>query len=297
MTPDLRAVDAGWFDAAGIAVLAGETFQPTDYRSSTRPQPPRLAVIVDDLLARRLFPGQDSVIGERVVIGQGRMLPTLGQPGAAAPSTTSPLEIIGVVETTRNVGLEGDSVPQIYQAQGEFFSAYAFVLRTSTPDRVLAAVRPAVAEVDPDFLVEDVSTLSDRIAAFAAPQRFYGRAVGGLAVVLLTLALLTLYAIVAATVGRRTREIGVRVALGAGPADVWRWVLAQGRRPVASGAVLGMVAVWWLQPTWHWLDPSLGVPTTLAIALVIVAAAALAAHILPVRRALAVDPTTALRAE
>jgi putative ABC transport system permease protein len=274
---DVRVVTPEYFRLLGIPRVAGREIEARDGADAP------LVAVVNQALARRLFAGE-SPIGRSVYVWGPK-----------------PRRIVGVVGDVRGDALEMAPGPAVYfpVPQGAD-PTMSFALRTAgDPAALTPAVRRAVAEVDPEQPLMMVRPLGDYVAAAAATRRFGLAVVGAFAALALGLAALGLYSVTAYVVAQRTREIGVRVALGADGGAVARMVVRGALGLAATGAAVGFVAS---AATSRLLAGQLfGVaahdPVTLAgVALLLAAAAALAGWI-PARRAARVDPAVALRAE
>jgi putative ABC transport system permease protein len=274
---DLSFVSPDYFTALRIPVRAGRVFTGQD-SSSTMP-----VAVIDETLARQYWPGEDPV-GKR--IRQGRDWAT----------------IVGVVGHVKAYDLSGEDVKGRY-----YFSLYQrpiplarFAIRSSAdPARLASGIRAAVQAVDPAQPVSAVRAMSDIVAASLAPRRFVVTLLGIFAGLALLMAALGLYGVIGYSVSQRTPEIGIRMALGARPAEVVGLVLKQGLRLTVIGAMAGLVGslamaavlrgqLFHVSP----FDPF----TFLIAAAVLILASALASY-LPALRAARVDPTVALRYE
>lgn len=276
-------VTADFFRTTGIALLQGETFA-SSYAEKSDP-----VVIVSENFARRFWPRGDA-IGKRL------------KPGRLTANTPW-FRIIGVAAETKYRGLVANPTrdPDVYGAfaqvpQGNF----TLIARTASGGGTLAAdLRPLVAALDPNAPVFDVTTIEERIERASASQRFSAQLMSGFAIVALLLAATGLYGVVSFSVGERTREIGVRMALGARPGDIARMILGGTGRLVAIGLGAGVVLAFALTRFIETMlfdvnahDPLIYVGVAASLATV-----ALFAAWLPARRAARVDPATALRAE
>jgi putative ABC transport system permease protein len=174
------------------------------------------------------------------------------------------------------------------------------LVRSSLPLTTLVpSVRRAVSSLDPQQPVAQVRSLDDLLAQSAARPRFYFTLLGAFAVIALTLAGAGMYAVMAFMVRQRTREIGVRMALGADRGAVLRTVLGRGGRLIAAGVLLGLAGSWGTTRLLRGLLSGVSAtdPIVLASVTALLAGVALAANYLPAREATRVDPTIALRAE
>jgi ABC-type antimicrobial peptide transport system permease subunit len=186
------------------------------------------------------------------------------------------------------------------QAQlADSFLVLVVRMATSRPERVVPAVRDVVRRLDNNVPIYDVASLETLVAKAAGRQRFVMRLLAGFAGIALLLAAIGLYGVIAYSVARRSREVGLRMALGATPRDVMRLVLSGGAGVIGAGLAAGLIAT--LLVT-RFLETLLfGVEatdiSTLVAATAVLIAVALAAHFIPLRRALRIDPASALRQE
>jgi putative ABC transport system permease protein len=277
--PHYRVVTPGYFDAMGIPLLAGRLFEA---------QEPGSVVLVSEALARRLWPDASlsDIVGRRVKIGE---------------ITDDPVPIAGVVGDVRAAALDREPVPAIYVPHTRNRDrAMTIVIRSvQDPSSLAGAVRAAVWKRDATIPVPAARTMGDIVSASVAPRKFQMVMVALFAAVALALALVGVYGVTSYTVARQTREMGVRLALGAQRAALLRSVLAHGLRPVVLGLCLGVPAaiaaatairslLFRIAP----LDP----PVLCAMTAALLFTAAMACY-LPARRAARVDPIAALRAE
>lgn len=241
-------------------------------------------------LARRVAP-DGHAIGARVREASNR-------PGRPAPPWST---IVGVVNDTRMPDVRGDvAALQLYSVIPPQLGDVPFVVRTATSGELSApAIKHAIASVDPGLFVRAPLSGDGYLRDGMAPTRFAMALLTAFAALALVLAAVGLYGVIAYGVAQRTREIGVRVALGARDADVARLVLGEGIRLAAVGVVLGLAgalaATRALRGLLYGVNPTDPL-TFVAIALLLAGVALLASYI-PARRALRVDPTEALRAE
>ena len=273
-----RAVD-DFFGAMQIPITRGRAFTRGD-----GPQAPPVAVINEEMAAR-LFPGEDPV-GRRIRTGPN-------------PARNPWMTVVGVVGSVRHAALDQAPAPELYipHRQGPPVTPF-LVLRTSGPPAAMAeTVRTGLRDFDRGLALFDVKTMLDVRAESVAPRRFVLWLVSAFGALALVLAAVGVYGVMALVVGERTRELGVRLALGAEPRTVLRMVLGQATRLAAAGITVGVGATALLSPL---LQPQLyGVPphdplTFAAVPLTLLAVAAAAAWA-PARRAMRIDPTRAMR--
>ncbi len=279
-----RPGDAQYLSTFGMTLARGRDFTAHDVEGA-----PRVA-LVNEKLARQVFAGQDPI---------GRQIRAADK-GAALPWMT----IVGVVHDTRHIGPLRDAMLEIYVPYAQFrstrFQPGALVVRTvSRPEGILPALQRAVAAADPDQPLVSVRSMEENLASFIAPQRFDAILMAVFAALGLTLAAVGIFGVMSYRVARRTREIGIRMALGARAADVRRMVLAEALGTAALGLALGWFGAWaltrYLAALLFTIKP--GDPVTLAAVSALILATASAAAYLPARRASRVDPLVALRSE
>jgi putative ABC transport system permease protein len=275
------AVSPGIFEAMGIPLLRGREILPTD-----GPTSPMVSVI-SKTLADRYFPNEDP-IGKRLQVSQG--------------PRDDLSEIVGVVGDVKQYALDMDTTLQVYQParQHAYFDSLTLVVRSSAdPERLTASLRAAVREVDPALPVASARTLESVVASSVGARRFTTTLLTGFAIVALLLSAIGVYGLVAFSVGQRTQEIGIRVALGSSPRQVMRLVFRQGLGLTLAGAVLGILGGFFAARLLDSLlfSTSQHDPLAFVVApLTLVAAAALACYF-PARRAMRLDPVSALRSQ
>ena len=272
-----------------IGSLAGRTFSSAD-RADSAP-----VAIVDEEFVRRYLPGREpaAAIGERVrLLADGE----------------TPREIVGVVRHIRHSGLDEESQAELYipfeQTQPgwqlEIGRAMDIAVRSAlSADAVVAGIRAQIRAFDPELPLSHVTTLDSALERSKGPRLFNVvllTAFGGAA---LLLCVVGIYGVVSYSVSQRTREIGVRVALGAQRTDVLRMVIGQGVRVVVSGVVVGIVAAMLLGRVLEGLLYAVHPrdPLTVGTVALLLAAVALFASYVPARRATALDVVSALRSE
>lgn len=283
-----RFVAEGYFATVGIPLLAGRDFR-TDDDAARRP-----VVIIDQALAQAHWPGEDAV-GKTIRFRE----PTLAQPRE--------LEIVGVVGPTKNFSLEERGTPTVYlpfrqmvPGSVSFFTARSiFVLKTaSDPLSLRDSVRRELHAVEPNAALS-LRSFEEAIAWARAPRIFNLRLLGFFAGAAVLLAVIGLYAITAQAVTARTREIGIRLALGANPARMTRTLFADGARLTLAGIVGGLGLAAMLSPLMARMlyDVNRFDGPTYGAAAALLALVALLATWLPARRAARVEPLAALRSE
>jgi predicted permease len=279
---DMNWVGPGYFKTLGVPLLRGREFTEED---SIAPDDLD-RVVINQALARLLWPGQDPV-GKRFSLN--------------GPRTPASLEVIGLAKDGKYRGLRESPTPYLYRNLKRFgLSERTLVLRTSgDPVAMIPAVRSLVRSLDPSVPVYGVKTMEEHVAVRLAAARLTTWLVGLFGLVALFLASLGLYGLVSYAVLQRTREIGVRMALGARRGDVLRLVVGQGMKLILSGIALGLMTALLLTRLVAGLLFGISPvdPLTFAGIPLLLAGVALLACFLPARRASRVDPMIALRVE
>jgi putative ABC transport system permease protein len=290
-----RVAQPGYFRTMRIPIVAGRDLTPDDEAAGAH------VVVVNESMARRRWPNA-SPIGRRI---------TVDDPSTGADWFT----VVGVVREVRQGSLTEGSSEEMYfpylPAPDEeaiplrlanFLSPVymTLVVRTRSDQRaVTTAVESIVRSMERDAPVSDVTTMEQVVAEQFAQPRFYVLLFGAFAVVALALAIVGVYGVISYSVARRTREIGLRVALGAPPSGPFRLVVSQGMQLASIGIALGLATAFgvtrYLRSVLFSVRPT--DPVTLAAAALLLAVTALAACCLPAWRASRVDPMVALRGE
>jgi predicted permease len=274
-----RSVTPGFFATLRVPLISGRPFADAD-----RADAPRVA-IVSQSLARRLWPGENAV-GHRIYWG-----------GVSGRTRT----IVGVVGDIRDVTLDADPIPMLYLPYGQLpLNGMTLMLRTRGDVAGTAAgVRREIAALDPSLPVSDIRPLeANRMAAISAPRfRMVLLVVFGAAALLL--ASIGLYGVVSFTVAERSREIAIRVAIGARPSQVSAIFFKRGLRLTAIGGAVGLIAAWQLSTVLRSLlfRTDVHEVALFGLAAVVLSGIALAASYLPARRAARLDPLAALSRE
>jgi putative ABC transport system permease protein len=285
----VRLVSDGYLDALAVPLVRGRLLEPGDMRPGAPP-----VVVVNERLASLLW-AADEPLGQRVS-------------GWTAGPEPEWREVVGVVADVRTFGPDESVEPEIFvpytQAPSRSWDAFerslALVIRVSGDTGAYAGVlRQAVRTVDPTLPLFDVQTLDEMLAASTAPERFRMRLFGAIAAVAILLAAVGVYGVVAYAVTRRTREIGIRMALGAGRIEVMGMVVRQALVMTLVGIAVGLAGAAWvtryLEALLFDVTP-LDAVTFVGVAVVFTLVAAVAAY-LPAHRAARVNPIVALRAE
>ena len=276
----LRVVGPGYFSTMGIPLVRGRDFREQDKADSAR------VVIVSEKTARHFWPGENP-IGKRLKPGStNRNIPWI--------------EIIGVVKDVRQNDFVSEPKMQMYipYQQLNSFAPNALVVRTNVePLSLTGAVRNAIWAVDKDQPVSNLRSMDEIVSEAVARQRFSMLLLGIFAALAMVLAAVGIYGVMSYSIAQRTREIGLRIALGAQKSDVLKMILRQGLRFVAAGLAIGLAASFVLTRVMASLlfgisatDPA----TFVSISLMLIAVALLASYI-PAVRAMKIDPMLALR--
>lgn len=268
-----------YFETMRIPLLRGRGFTDRDTEDSAA------VGIVSATLARRYFPGQDA-IGRRIVLGRRQPIE---------------LQIVGIAGDVKHNNLRSDIRPELYLPLGRFTPEMAGLVVRGRGDAaaLLPAVQRRVWTLDSGLAANLSAPVETLLRASLAPSRIATVLLGAFAGTTFLLGLVGIYGVLSYAISQRTREIGIRLALGAAPADVLRMVLWEAMALAAAGVVLGIVSAFLLS---RFLDSLLfGVrasdPATYFVVAVAVPCAALLAAFVPARRAMRVDPAYSLRAE
>jgi putative ABC transport system permease protein len=284
---DFRAVQPGYFEALRIQLMAGRTFTRGDNEQQALD-----VAIIDAKMATRVF-GEESPLGRQILVDHFNE--------QTFQIERVPVTIVGVVANVRSTSLAAEGretvyVPYVFQA----FLPVTFVVRTAmAPDALIPQIRSEVLALDPDVPVADLTTLDSYVTEAMAQTRFLLALSSTFAGLALLLAALGLYGVIAYSVRQRTREIGVRVALGATGQDVMRLILGQGLMVAGAGILLGLIAS--VAVTRLVRSYLVGVGATdpltfVGVPLLLLGVAAVASW-LPARRATTVNPMQALHEE
>ena len=277
-----QVVAGNYFGAARIPLLAGRVFDTSDDADGV------MTLVVSREFARRYLDGENSAVGRMVT-----------------PMFTfnrgPEYRIVGVVENVKQESLDEDPRPQVYIRQSRMpYPGFTFLVRVDgDPLAVVSAAKRALRTASPAMSINDVRTMSDVLDHSLARQRFNMTLIGAFAVSALVLAIVGLYGVIALIVGQRRREIGVRLALGARPADVVRMVLVESSRLGVAGVVLGVLGALALTRVLSAMlfDVSATDLATFIGASALVLLVSIAAGMIPARQASRVDPTVTLRAD
>jgi putative ABC transport system permease protein len=291
--PDRPAVPAGteptvgtlrvspsYFDTMKVPLVRGRVFTKAD-----RGDTPKV-VVISETTARRFFPGEDP-IGKPIGLG----INGFGQRA----------EIVGIVGDVRHGQLDQPPGPDAYVSllQAPLSNVYLFARTADNPSASIPAVRQQVADLNPDLPIYDVRTMADRVSNAAARARFVAILLGIFATIAVALAAIGIYGVMSYAVRQQTREIGIRVALGARSQDVVRHEIYRAAVLIFAGTVVGLAsalaATQVLETSLYEVKPH--DPQTYIVITVLLAGVALLASYVPARRATLVDPAITLRTE
>ena len=273
---DFAVADSGFFEAAGIPIVRGRGFNGTD-----TPNAPR-NVIINEVMAQRFWPDRDAV-------------------GQTFRVDTVTYHVVGVARTTKVRSLGEEPRPFIFGAFRQVFSSSLTVLaRTDgNADRVTVQMLAALRETAPDLLLIQAKTMNRHLAAMVLPARLGAIAFTLFAGLALALAVLGVYGVVSYAVARRTREVGIRLAVGATPTAVVRLLMREGMTLVVIGAALGLALGFVVTRLLQTLlfGVRVGDPLTFVGAPLLLLAVGAIASLLPARRASTIDPARVLKQE
>jgi len=276
---DYAVVTQDFFSTAGIQLLSGRTFGPQDVETAQR------VVVINRAMAQRFYPGQNP-LGKQIQIGRNYSVVR---------------EIIGVVGDIRNNSIgeaPGNQAYELFQQAPD--DGLNFLVRTSLdPESLSAAARTAIWAVDKNLVVGRMASMNRVVNSNFAQPMFRTVLLSVFSLIAVVLAAVGLYGVMSYAVERRTHEIGVRMALGAGQRDILKLILWHGLLLASLGVALGAVGAFWLVETLRTLlyEVKPRDPVAFATAAALLIAIALLACWVPARRAARVDPLVALRYE
>ena len=267
-----------FFETMGIPLRKGRTFTAED----TATAPP--VAVINETMARRLFPNEDP-LGKHVRMG----------PNPTGPWTT----IVGVIGDVRHGGLEEVPQPELYitYLQGPPIGPFIVLRTIGDPAQITETVRSEARRIDKNLPIYDMRTMTTLRSESVSTRRFVLLIVGAFGLLALGLAAIGVYGVMSLIVSERTREVGVRLALGAQPAELLRMIVGQAARLAGIGVVIGIAAAALITPL---MDSQLyGVrafdPTTFVVVPLLLLSIAALAALVPARKAMRIDPLAALR--
>jgi predicted permease len=275
---DFRNIDGDYFGAMRIPLLAGRTFERQDSTES------RNVVIVNEPFVKKYFPNENP-IGKHLKMFEGK-------------SDFVTRKIVGIVGGNKHFALQESLRPEMFQP-GSFMRMNAVVRSAGDPAMLSTAVRQAIGAIDPDEATSTFRTMDDVVSLSAAADRFNTLLLGTFGAIALLLTAAGIFGVLSYLVTQRTREIGLRMALGAQPRDVLRVIVVHGLRLVLLGLCIGVAAALvvtrWMSSVLFDVKPS--DPLTFAIVALVLGTVSFLASYVPARRAMSVDPMVALRYE
>ena len=289
LVADVRAVTPGFFSTLHIPLIAGRALAETDLASSAP------VVVVSQAFAKQFYPNENA-IGKHIVVGWGRQ-----RSANKADTVSAGGEIVGVVGDIRSLSPTQAPPATIYLDfdQAPISDLSLLVRSTASTAAIVNGSRGAIKEVDGDLPIFDVKTMTEAVSESVSQPRFYATLLGSFAMIALVIAALGIYGVISYAVSQRTRELGIRIALGAQRDRVVRLVIGQGLALTIVGIVVGIVGAAALTRLLASLlfgvtpaDPL----TFAAVSAVFLIVACLASY-LPARRAARVDPIIAMRGE
>jgi predicted permease len=289
ISPNRIRATPGYFETLGVKLLSGRFFDARDTADAPR------VVIVDERLARKFWPGKDPV-------GRRMFLPDRAEDLVTPGPNVTYLTVVGVVGAVKREGLiEGE------QARlGAYYFPYAqdptrggitlAIRTTASPSQATEAVRRALAGIDPELPFYDVRTMSERMERSLDRRRTPMMLATSFAIVALLLAIVGIYGVLAYQVGQRTREVGIRIALGSSASGIRALVLREGAALVGAGLIVGLGGAVALRQAIAGQLYGIGPldPRVLVLVTMVLSVAALVACLGPARRAARVDPVAAL---
>src|SRR4249919_2114762 len=273
---DIRTATPGYFETMKIALLKGRLIDGHDLQGLPG------AMVINETMARRYFGGEDPI-------------------GKVVKNPHGAATVVGIVGDVKHYGLDGEPRAELFMpAWQQPLNGMALVVRTaSDPKGFIDSIRREILAIDPEQPIYDASTIVDVVSRSVFLPRISMLLLGAFALTALLLAVVGIYGVVSYSVTQRTRELGVRMALGAATADTLRLVLGRSLRLVAAGTACGLVASLAVTRVMSGLlyDVSPLDPVVFVAVSLLLAGAGLVASLVPARRATRVDPITALRSE
>ncbi|MGD0402545.1 MAG: ABC transporter permease [Candidatus Acidiferrales bacterium] len=271
----IESISPDYPKATRMPLVAGRAFNDLDDAQSTP------VVMVNQATARRFWPNQDP-LGKLVWVGR-----------------FPPCQVVGVLGDIKNDSLASPTQPEVFFPYPQLASPMLYVsIRSSMdPHSLVSALRAQIVAVNRGQPISDVQTMEERLESASAQTRSMMLLIGVFSATALILALVGIYGVIAYSVAQRTQELGIRIALGASSADIFRLVIGNGLRLAVAGTIIGLVASFALTRLMASLlfQTSATDPLTFAGSALVFAAVAALASYLPARRAMRINPTDALR--
>lgn len=274
-------VSVGYFETLGARLISGRTFTESD--DATKPR----RAVINRTLANMLFPGEDA-IGKQIL---------------SALSPERPIEVVGVIEDVKDGALDLQPIPAVYSPfnQIPIGDFYVTVRTSQSAKSILASMVSAIHQIDSTLIANEDETMSARIdnSEAAYLHRSAASVVAGFAILAFLLGIVGLYSVISYSVGQRTREIGIRIALGAPKRALYGLIFGESAKPVLTGLAIGLICSFWstefLRGMLFGVSPW-DTEITSVVACVMMCASLVASYV-PARRAASIEPTEALRAE
>ncbi|MBA2301031.1 MAG: ABC transporter permease, partial [Acidobacteria bacterium] len=282
---DWQIATDGYIESMGERIIRGRAFSAADKTGT------QLVAMINEEMARRYWPGRDALGGRFKRGGPDRLWIT----------------VVGIVADVKHNGITGVVKEKFYVphtqwhvSTGDAIRSMSLVIKASgDPLSIVGSVRREITALDPALPVADIRTMDDVVGATLSTPRFTGVLMTVFATLALALSAIGIYGVLSYVVSRRTREIGIRVAIGAGRGQVLRLVLRQGLALTFTGVAIGLALAIWgarlMQPVLHGVKP--GDPMTFAAVASVLTLVAILASLIPALRATRVDPVVALKAE
>jgi macrolide transport system ATP-binding/permease protein len=276
-----ETVSVGYFETLGAHVIAGRAFTEAD--DYTKP----LRAIINRTLAKELFPGEDPV-AKQIQREQ---------------DAEHPIEVIGVIDDIKDGALDLQPMPAVYSPFNQISIAdfYVTVRTSQSPESLLTSMVQAIHQIDPTLIADGDETIAARIdnSEAAYLHRSAAWVIAGFALLALLLGTVGLYSVISYSVGRRTREIGIRIALGAQKSAVYGLIFGESAKPVVIGLAGGLICSLWLTTFLRAMlfDVSRWDNETMCVVVCLLFGASMVASCVPARRAASIEPTEALRTE
>jgi putative ABC transport system permease protein len=290
-----RSISSGFFAALGVPIIAGRDFNALDFQNDDSER----VVIISETLARRMFPNQDAI--NRHVFWTDPVLQFFGGTNLEMKRMLAPHRIIGVAADIDDVHVIPEPTPTIYTSfdEGAIFGGRLFIHTSANPYALAPSVTRVIREMSADQPVERAATLEDIRAEVLTPDRLNSLVFGVFAAVALAIAVVGVAGVLAFSVSARTREFGIRLALGSEPQRLLKAVIAEGTgmagAGVVAGAAFGLVLA--RLAGRYFLDIKMPGVLPVAVSAFVLMTVAVIASVLPAARAARVDVMQALRSE
>jgi putative ABC transport system permease protein len=294
-----RSISPGFFAALGVPIIAGRDFNALDYQNNDQNNNQEPVVIVSETLARRMFPNQDAI--NRHVYWTDPVLQFFPGTDLEKARLTAPHRIIGVTADIDDEHVVPEPTPTIYSSfdEGAIFGGRLFIHTAANPYALVPSVTRIIRDISADQPVERAATLEDIRAEVLTPDRLNSLVFGVFAAVALAIAVVGVVGVLAFSVSARTREFGIRLALGSEPQRLLKGVIAEGTVMAAAGVVAGAAFGFVLARLAgrYFLDVKMPGALPVFVSAFVLMAVAVIASVLPAARAARVNVMQALRSE